>query len=120
MKAPVVKYGWKVVAISYYPGHREKYTSSYVGNLRYMRRRWTHPEQGCGPLCVFSSYSSARSVSGIPEYIFRCKYVESGKHTVWTKNGRHVLVHDLHMGKVLASKVMLLYRRGERANGKRK
>lgn len=102
-----VKKGWKVVVES---GRRSALMSEARGGRIYHKNIWVNPEDGCGPLCVFSTKKTANLFLddwATPRIAVKCEYIPSSREHVWNGVNQWPL-YDLPHGTKLADAVKCL------------
>lgn len=123
---PSYSWGWKVVAVDEFD---VMYSCISTDPVRYEYDEWATPNEGSGPLTVFTKRSMAQTfvverMASVPRdlQIKRCKYVASSETHVWSsvydpsredpkeKYGQYVNLKYLPAHTALASQVMILER----------
>ncbi len=111
-----IKTGYKVVVYRD-DGLWSVYRSPYAVPYSYV---WTVPQQGCGPLAVFSSLFTAIRFAMTIEtaYIYRCEWIPwngplyihpfRGKQAVWRADGYGWPMRAMPSGTRLACRVRLV------------
>ena len=83
MTKTTVKKGWKVLVES---GRHSALMTEGRGGRIYHKGVWVNPEDGCGPLCVFSTKKAAKLFLdgwSAPRIAVKCEYVPSSRKHVW-------------------------------------